>query len=128
VTVSRRKRRTHRIPGASVRGARRTACRRFPIPAESGPGGRGRARCSICALAVCLTRPLSKPPPPVANEIAASLACGRRMMEPAAGVLPWGCQRQVGKPVRARGGRRPPALRRRGRCPCRKAEWPIFEW
>jgi len=87
-----------------------------------------RARCSICALAVCLTRPLSKPPPPVANEIAASLACGRRMMEPAAGVLPWGCQRQVGKPVRARGGRRPPALRRRGRCPCRKAEWPIFEW
>jgi len=42
VTVSRRKRRTHRIPGASVRGARRTACRRFPIPAESGPGGRGR--------------------------------------------------------------------------------------
>jgi len=42
VTVSRRKRRTHRIPGASVRGARRTACRRSPIPAESGPGGRGR--------------------------------------------------------------------------------------
>jgi len=32
-----------------------------------------------------------------------------------------GCQRQVGKPLWARGGRRPPALRRRGRCPCRKA-------
>jgi len=35
VTVSRRKRRTHRIPGASVRGARRTACRGSRIPAET---------------------------------------------------------------------------------------------